>query len=130
VLASGRGAIADQILAIAFAQGVRVREDADLAEVLAAVDVDSEIPVEALVAVAEILSYVYRANGRLRGDADDPVAPPLAAGPLADEKTGPEDTAPGDTAKAWQALFGNAAHETAPPNRQVNAPDRHGHGSD
>jgi len=63
VVASGRGAVAEQILAAAFAAGVRVREDADLAEILAAVDVDSEIPLEALAAVAEILSYVYRANG-------------------------------------------------------------------
>jgi flagellar biosynthesis protein len=63
VLAGGRGAIAEQILNIAFAQGVRVREDADLAQLLAAVDVDSEIPVEAFAAVAEILVYVWRANG-------------------------------------------------------------------
>lgn len=62
VVASGRGAVAEQILNIAFAQGVRVREDADLAAVLAAVEVDCEIPLEALAAVAEILSYVYRAN--------------------------------------------------------------------
>ena len=34
------------------------------AEVLAAVEVDTVIPVEAFVAVAEILAYVYRANGK------------------------------------------------------------------
>ena len=62
VTASGRGALAEQILEIAFARGVKVREDADLAEILSAIEVDSEIPVEALAAVAEILSYVYRAN--------------------------------------------------------------------
>jgi flagellar biosynthesis protein len=64
-LAGGRGAIAEQILNIAFAQGVRVREDADLAQLLAAVDIDSEIPVEAFAAVAEILVYVWRANGAM-----------------------------------------------------------------
>jgi len=63
VVASGRGAVAEQILALAFANGVRVREDANLAEILAAVDVDTEIPLEAFAAVAEILAYVYRANG-------------------------------------------------------------------
>ncbi len=62
VTAKGRGALAEQILAIAFERGVKVRADADLAEILAAVEVDSEIPLEALAAVAEILSYVYRAN--------------------------------------------------------------------
>ena len=64
VIASGRGAIAEQILNIAFANGVKVREDADLVQILAAVDVDSPIPTEAFAAVAEILSYVYRANGQ------------------------------------------------------------------
>ena len=62
VTAAGRGALAEQILEIAFARGVKVREDAELAEILAAIEVDSEVPVEALAAVAEILSYVYRAN--------------------------------------------------------------------
>ena len=39
-----------------------MREDADLAELLSAADIDSEIPVEAFIAVAEILRYVYIAN--------------------------------------------------------------------
>lgn len=63
VVASGRGAVARQILEIAFANDVKVREDADLAELLSHVGVDSEIPLEAFAAVAEILAYVYRANG-------------------------------------------------------------------
>lgn len=63
VVASGRGWIAEKILEVAFAHGVKVREDADLAEILAAVDLDEEIPVEAFIAVAEILRYVYAANG-------------------------------------------------------------------
>lgn len=65
VVASGQGVLAEQILALAFANGVRVREDADLAELLSAVDVDSPIPLAALAAVAEILVYVYRANERM-----------------------------------------------------------------
>ena len=60
VVASGRGALAEQILRIAFDRGVKVRNDADLAEILATIEVESEIPLEALAAVAEILSYVYR----------------------------------------------------------------------
>jgi len=64
VVASGQGSVAEQILNLAFANGVKVRTDPDLAEILSAVDVDSVIPVEAFVAVAEILAYVYRANGR------------------------------------------------------------------
>jgi len=65
VVASGRGELARQILDLAFASGVKVREDADLVEILAAVDLDSPVPLEALMAVAEILTYVYRANGRM-----------------------------------------------------------------
>ncbi|MDH5748793.1 MAG: EscU/YscU/HrcU family type III secretion system export apparatus switch protein [Rhodospirillales bacterium] len=67
VVAGGRGSIAEQILQIAFANDVKVREDADLAELLSAIDIDSEIPVEAFAAVAEILNYVYRANGGAHG---------------------------------------------------------------
>jgi flagellar biosynthesis protein len=62
VSASGRGAFAERLVQIAFAHGVPVREDADLAQVLAALEVESEIPLAAYAAVAEILSYVYRAN--------------------------------------------------------------------
>ncbi|CAA7612782.1 EscU/YscU/HrcU family type III secretion system export apparatus switch protein [Magnetospirillum sp. UT-4] len=62
VVASGRGALAEQILELAFATGVKVRTDPDLAQVLAAVEVDTLIPLEAFAAVAEILAYVYRAN--------------------------------------------------------------------
>lgn len=67
VIAAGRGSVAEQILALAFANGIKVREDADLAELLSAIDIDSEIPVAAFTAVAEILRYVYMAN-------DDPRA--------------------------------------------------------
>jgi len=63
VLAGGHGRVAEQILEIAFANGVKVREDADLAELLSSIDLESEIPPEAFAAVAEILIYVYRANG-------------------------------------------------------------------
>lgn len=65
VTATGKGALAEQILQLAFANGVKVRTDPDLAQVLAAVEVDTVIPLEAFAAVAEILAYVYRANGRL-----------------------------------------------------------------
>ncbi len=75
VVATGRGKTAERILDLAFANGVRVREDADLAQVLAAVDVDSLIPLEAFMAVAEILAYVYRANGAPMSRPDGAAAP-------------------------------------------------------
>jgi len=80
VVAAGRGNVAEQILQIAFSQGLKVREDADLAQLLSAVDDGSEIPTEAFAAVAEILVYLYQANG------DTP--PGSATGPDGDAEPG------------------------------------------
>ncbi|MCC9624101.1 EscU/YscU/HrcU family type III secretion system export apparatus switch protein [Thalassospira sp. MA62] len=65
--AKGEGSVAEQILQLAFAKGIRVRKDSDLTEILMAVEVESEIPLEAFAAVAEILNYIYRIN-RIYGD--------------------------------------------------------------
>ncbi len=62
VIAKGQGGLAEQIMQLAFATGVNVRKDADLVEILEAIEIDSEVPLEALATVAEILSYIYRAN--------------------------------------------------------------------
>ncbi len=70
VTASGRGFTAEQILEIAFARGIKVREDSDLAEMLAAVGIGEEIPFAAFSAVAEILSYIYRANAAASGETE------------------------------------------------------------
>ena len=72
VSATGRGAVAAQILEIAYANGVVVREDADLAEVLAEIDVDSVILLPAFAAVAEILAYLYRLNGTTQPNRSAP----------------------------------------------------------
>lgn len=65
ITASGRGAVAEQIIAVARAHGIEVHEDAPLTELLATLEIDSFIPAEAFAAVAEILSYVYRQNREL-----------------------------------------------------------------
>lgn len=65
VVAKGYGELAEKILRLAFAHDVKVRTDPDLAQILEVVEVDCEIPVEAFAAVAEILTYVYRANSAL-----------------------------------------------------------------
>ena len=62
VIAKGQGGVAEQILQLAFASGIKVRKDADLVEILEAIEIDSEVPLEALATVAEILSYIYRMN--------------------------------------------------------------------
>jgi len=64
ITAAGRGKIAEKILQLAFENDIKVREDSALVEMLAQIELDSPIPSEAFLAVAEILSYVYRANGK------------------------------------------------------------------
>ncbi len=75
LIAKGAGPVAEQILELAFAHGVKVREDGDLLAILSALELDSEIPLPALAAVAEILNHVYRANAASE-------APPPRAGSL------------------------------------------------
>ncbi|MDX1540070.1 MAG: EscU/YscU/HrcU family type III secretion system export apparatus switch protein [Geminicoccaceae bacterium] len=60
VTASGRGAIARQMLEVANQHGVAVRQDRTLAELLAPLEIGSVIPVAAFAAVAEILAQLYR----------------------------------------------------------------------
>ncbi|MBN9543120.1 MAG: EscU/YscU/HrcU family type III secretion system export apparatus switch protein [Alphaproteobacteria bacterium] len=59
VIAKGEGTVAERIIEIAKANGIEIHQDKGLTEILSALDVDSVIPVEAYVAVAEILSYIY-----------------------------------------------------------------------
>lgn len=64
--AKGRGYIAQQIIEMAKQSGVEIRQDADLAQLLGKLDIDTPIPLEAYAAVAEILAYVYRTNDRMK----------------------------------------------------------------
>ena len=64
VLARGRGTVARRILEIARERNIPIRDDPDLAEVLAKLDIGSLIPSELYPAVAEILAFVYRQNRR------------------------------------------------------------------
>jgi len=68
VTAIGQGAVAARIVEIAREHGVEVREDADLARVLEALEVGQTIPPLAFAAVAEILACLYRRNAELAAD--------------------------------------------------------------
>ena len=68
VVAKGQGHIAKKIVQIALDEGIEIHKDADLLQILKAVDIDSEIPLEAFGAVAEIISYIYKANGKLKNN--------------------------------------------------------------
>ena len=65
VTASGRGAVARQMLEVANAHGVVVRRDRALAELLAPLDIGSPIPLAAFAAVAEILARLYQTDRAL-----------------------------------------------------------------
>ena len=62
VLAKGHGFRAEDILRMAAAHGVPVRQDGDLAQTLSALDVGALIPPELYAAVAEVLAFLYRMN--------------------------------------------------------------------
>ncbi|MBR2922514.1 MAG: EscU/YscU/HrcU family type III secretion system export apparatus switch protein [Alphaproteobacteria bacterium] len=64
VLAKGAGEIAQKIIKLAEENGIEIRKDADLLQILKAVDINEEIPVEAFAAVAEIISYIYQKNAQ------------------------------------------------------------------
>jgi flagellar biosynthesis protein len=70
VIAGGRGEVAARIVELAREAGVEVVEDRDLVEILAQVPIGEEIPEDLYVAVAEILAFVYRMNGRYRKDPE------------------------------------------------------------
>lgn len=60
ILASGRGAVADEILRIADENKIPLYENRDLANMLAKLEIDTEIPQQLYVLVAEVLFFVYR----------------------------------------------------------------------
>ena len=66
VIARGKGYIASQIRTIAEQYNIPIREDSDLVELLIQIDIDKEIPPELYAAVAEILSWIYRANSEIQ----------------------------------------------------------------
>ncbi len=79
VRASGLSGVGEQVLAIAAAHGGTARDDAEAARTLASLDLDSPIPPEVLVTVAEIITYICRADRRAREAADSVAATEGAA---------------------------------------------------
>ncbi len=64
VKAKGQGYVAQRIIALALEKDVPVIQDADMVEMLSALDVGTEIPPEAFVAVAQIIRYIYDSSGQ------------------------------------------------------------------
>ena len=64
VVATGKGVIAEKIMEIARENGVVIEANPMLAEALSGVPVDDTIPREFYTAVAEVIGFVLRAQGR------------------------------------------------------------------
>ena len=67
VVAMGRGWLGEKIIETAEAHGVPLQRDPALAEALAQVELDTEIPVELYRAVAVVIGYVLRVNAARAG---------------------------------------------------------------
>ncbi|GMT47303.1 MAG: flagellar biosynthetic protein FlhB [bacterium] len=66
VVARGRGWLAGRIIALAREHGVPIHEDKALVEILSTLDMYEETPPELYRAVAEVLTFIYKMNGRCK----------------------------------------------------------------
>jgi len=64
IVAKGRGVVAQKIIEAARAHCVPLYEDKNLVQVLEALELETEIPPELYRAVAEVLAFIYRLNGK------------------------------------------------------------------
>lgn len=67
VTAKGAGLVAEKIIDLATKQGIPISEDPDLVGALMQLDFQEEIPEELYRAVAEVLAFAYRLNGKIGG---------------------------------------------------------------
>lgn len=66
VVASGKGVVAEKIIAAAREAGIHIQQDEHLVELLAKVDIGNEIPLDLYQTVAEVLAFVYRINEKFK----------------------------------------------------------------
>lgn len=65
VIATGRGHLAKKILQLAAKNDIPVYEDPTLAQLLASLELGTEIPAELYQVVAEVLAFVFRLDKKL-----------------------------------------------------------------
>ena len=66
VLASGKGYIAEEIIAVAKKNGIPIQDDPILTAALMEIDINQTIPPELYRVVAEVLSFIYRIKMKTR----------------------------------------------------------------
>lgn len=62
VAATGKGALAERILQVAREHNVPIREDPDLVQLLAKLDLGESIPPQLYAVIAEVFAFVYGLN--------------------------------------------------------------------
>jgi flagellar biosynthesis protein len=67
ITASGQGYVADRIVQVARENGIPVREDPALAEAIGALELETEIPEDLYLAVAEAIAWAYSLDVKSRG---------------------------------------------------------------
>ncbi len=71
IVASGKGIVAEKIIATAREAGVHIKEDPNLVEILAKIPLGNEIPVELYQTIAEVLAFVYQVNNKFKQKLGD-----------------------------------------------------------
>jgi flagellar biosynthesis protein len=66
ITAKGWGVVAEKILEVARKHNIPIKEDPDLVQVLAKLDIDKDIPPSLYKIVAEILAFVYSVNKKYK----------------------------------------------------------------
>lgn len=64
VVATGEGLIAEEIIAIAKANGVFIHQDPHLAQFLQLLELGEEIPKELYLLIAELIAFIYMLDGK------------------------------------------------------------------
>lgn len=65
VVAKGKGLVAEQILKLAVEHDVPIKEEPELIELLATVELGDQIPEALYVAVAEVIAFAYSLKGKV-----------------------------------------------------------------
>ena len=96
VVAKGEGAIAEKIVQIAKEHKIALHKDSELVKLLSRLDLNEEIPNNLYQAVAAVLAFVYRINGRAgeymgedKASSDSPLDKARKAAAQTDEKEPP-----------------------------------------
>ncbi|MFK8066773.1 MAG: EscU/YscU/HrcU family type III secretion system export apparatus switch protein [Gammaproteobacteria bacterium] len=65
VTAKGKGLVAEEILKLATENDIPIKEEPELVELLATVELGDQIPEALYVAVAEVIAFAYSLKGKV-----------------------------------------------------------------